>query len=65
MSEHYIQTHFAEIKKHANDIETRLDDSYCTLEYLLKENRRILKLAQKHRVNYLLIDDTYNYKIEL
>ena len=31
MSDEYIDTHFEEIKSHGSDIETRLDDSYCTV----------------------------------
>ena len=65
MSEAYIKGHFADIKKYANTIETRLDDACCTLESVLKNNAEILKLAQIHKVNYLLIDDKYEINIDL
>ena len=65
MSEDYIQKHFVDIKNHANDIEVRMDDSYCTLETVLEENKRILSLAIKNKVNYWLINDTYDIDIEL
>lgn len=65
MSENYIRNHFADIKEYANVIENRLDDEYCTLESVLEDNRRVLALAQKHRQNYVLIDDEYKIDIDL
>ena len=65
MSEDYIKSHFADIKKYANVIETRLDDSWCTMESVLADNAEVLVLAQKHRVNYILIDDAYEIAIDL
>lgn len=63
MSEKYIRNHFDDIKKYANIIENRLDDDWCTLESTLEDNAKMLSLAQKHNVNYILIDD--KYKIDL
>ena len=63
MSKKYIQTHFADIKKYANVIENRLNDEDCTMESVLKDNAQFLESAQKHNVNYVLIDD--EYKIEI
>ena len=65
MSEKYINNHFADIKKYANVIENRLDDEWCTMESVLEENSKILKLAQMHKVNYILIDDKYEIDIDL
>ena len=65
MSEDYIQKHFADIKKHANVIETRLEDGECTRERLLAENAEMLSLAKKHGVNYILIEDRYGIDIRL
>ncbi|MCI8288085.1 MAG: ATP-binding protein [Lachnospiraceae bacterium] len=65
MSERYIQTHFNDIKKYAGIIEERLDDAYCTLDHVSEENARMLELAQKHNVNYILIDDEYKITINL
>ena len=59
MSERYIRNHFDDIKKYASVIENRLDDSWCTLESVLEDNREVLELAQKHDVSYILIDDQY------
>lgn len=65
MSEAYIKNNFADIKKFANVIENRLDDEWCTMESTLKDNAETLRLAQKHNLNYLLIDDCYEINIEL
>ena len=64
MSERYINNHFSDIKKYANIIENRLDDE-CTSESILKDNAESLMLAQKHNVNYILIDDKYSINIDL
>lgn len=65
MTEKYIRTHFDDIKKYANCIENRLDDSDCTIETLLKDNAAVRKAAQQYEVNLLLIDDTYPPDISL
>ncbi len=65
MSENYIKNNFYDIKKYASVIENRLDDEWCTLESVLEDNTEILKLAQKHKANYILIDDKYEINIEL
>ena len=65
MSENYIRNHFADIKKYANVIENRLDDEWCTIESLLADNAEMLELAQKHNVNYVLVDDEYKIDIDL
>ena len=65
MSADYIKTHFADIKKYANVVEKRLSDEWCTMEKVLEENARFLKLARKHRANYILIDNEYQIDIDL
>ena len=62
MSEEYIKNHFADIKAYANVIEARIDDD-CTIESVLADNAQILTLAQKHNVNYILIEDKYEINI--
>lgn len=59
MSEKYIRNHFDDIKTYANVIESRLDDSDCTMDSVLKDNAAMLAQAQEHQMDYLLIDDTY------
>ena len=65
MSENYIRNYFSDIKRYANVIENRLDDGYCTLESVLKDNSHIFELAKSHNVNYVLIDDKYDVNINL
>ena len=65
MSDNYIKNHFNDIKKYASIIENRLDDAWCTIESVLKDNERMLELAQQHKVNYVLIEDVYEVNIEL
>ncbi len=41
MSDDYIASNASQIASHASDIEARQDDSYCTVDWLLRENRRV------------------------
>ena len=65
MSEEYIKNHFADIKKYANTIEDRLDDTWCTMQSVLADNKAMLSLAQEHNVNYILFEDKYEINIDL
>lgn len=65
MSQNYIRNHFNDIKKYASVIEGRLNDEDYTIENALRENASVLKLATKHKVNYILIDDEYNIDVDL
>ena len=65
MSEQYIRTHFDDIKKYASIIEERLDDTDCTMESVLEDNARMLELAKKYKVNYVLIENTYTIDIDV
>ena len=65
MSEDYIRKHFGDIKKYANVIENRVDDTWCTVESLIEDNAVVSELAKLHRVNCIYIDDKYNIDIEL
>ena len=64
MSKNYIEKHFDDIKAYASVIENRIDDEWCTLESVLEDNIQILELAQRYKVNYILIDDKYEIDIE-
>lgn len=65
MSKNYINNHFADVKKYANAIENRLDDSSCTVESTMKDNAENLQMCKKYNCNYILIDDEYNVDIDL
>ena len=65
MSENYIKIHFSDIKKYADVIERRIDDSWCTVDSVLEENARYLEMCRKYDCNYILIDDRYEVEIDL
>ena len=65
MTEDYIKKHFFNIKKYANLIETRKDDSCCTLESTIRENAENLMMCKKFNCNYILIDHEYKVDINL
>lgn len=64
MSAEYIKNHFADIRKHANAIEDRMDDEDCTMERILADNMQMQRLAQEHHVDYILIEDQYKINID-
>ena len=65
MTEEYVKRHFDDIKKYANVVENRLDDAWCTLENVLEDNAKMLAFAQRHDVNYILIQDEYEINIDI
>ncbi len=65
MSERYIHEHFCDIVKYANVIEQRRDDTDCTIEAVLEDNRRMLELCESYGADYLLIDGEYDVDMEL
>ena len=48
MSENYIRNHFSDIKSYADVIEKRMDDGYCTMENLLKDNKDVLEQCVRY-----------------
>ena len=65
MTKAYIEEHFDDIKKYANIIEERLDDSCCTIDSVIEENAYNLDSCKKWGCNYILIDSSYRVDIEL
>ena len=63
-SEEYIKNHFEDIKNFANVIENRLEDD-ITPESVLRDNKFILEMAQKYKVNYIYVDKKYDINVEL
>ena len=59
MSQHYIETHFGDIKAHANAIEQRLDDTGCLMEAVIQDNTYYLDMCQKFHYPYVWIDEGY------
>lgn len=58
MSESYIETHFEDIQKHANAIETRMFDD-CPKATLLLDNQYCLQMCKSHGCDYIFIDQSY------
>ena len=65
MSRKYIENHFSDIKAHACEIEKRVDDSWCTKEFILRENEYYLSQCQKYNYPYILIDKGYKPDADL
>ena len=65
MTKDYIINHFSDIKKYANAIENRLDDSLCTIETVLEENSYNFEMCKKYGYNYILIDGKYGVNIDI
>ena len=64
MSRTYIEQHFSDIKDHADAIEKRMDDTWCTMESVLEDNARYLEMCEKYNYNYILIDHDYQVTID-
>ena len=63
MSDEHIDSHFEEIKSHASDIETRLDDSYCTAEQLKQDNHQVIDGYRSNGEQITLITENYDDSI--
>ena len=63
MTREYIDKHFINIKKYASVIEKRGDDTYCTREIVLRDNKICLEMCQKYGCDYILIEDEYKVDI--
>ncbi|WP_026516545.1 AAA family ATPase [Butyrivibrio sp. MC2021] len=60
MTEAYIDAHFDDIFNHGSDIESRIDESYCTKEWIKEANAEYINLFAKDQV---LIDKDYESTI--
>lgn len=65
MSRRYIENHFLDIRAHACDMEKRIDDSWCTMEFLIEENSRYLDMCEKHQYPFILIDEGYEVDMDI
>ena len=63
MSDKYIDSHFEEIKSHGSDIETRLDDSYCTTEQLKQDNHQNIDGYLSNGEQITLITESFDDSI--
>ena len=65
MTDKYIETHFDEIKSHSSDIESRLNNNYCTIGSLKENNRKYVEGFRRTGEKVVLIDDNYKQAIEV
>lgn len=59
LSDSYVDAHLDDIKKHACDIEKRLNDDYYTAESLKSDNRKAAEGYRKAGESVLLIEHDY------
>ena len=64
-SKNYIYKRYLDIVNYADVIENRPDESYCTKEYLIRENKKYLENCKEHELDYILIEDQYSIDINL
>ena len=64
LTDSYIDANFDKIKGHASDIESRLDESYCTADWIKADNKRFIEGFEKTGEHIELIDSNYEQVIE-
>lgn len=64
MSDAYINAHIGEIREHACAVETRLDDSGCTLGALREDNRRCIDAFAECNEKVTIIESDFEATIE-
>ena len=64
MTDAYIDAQFDTIRAHACDIESRLDDSYCTADWLKAENHSVTEGFQSAGEAVTLIDTDWETAVE-
>ena len=64
LSEQYIRTRFEDIRAHASDIEDRLDDTDCTVDLLVRDNNKNLRMCHEYGCRYILIEETYSIELQ-
>ena len=64
MTDYYIDSYFSDIIGHGSDIESRLDDSDCTVEWIKAENRRFINEFQSKDNHIVMINDDYEKIID-
>ena len=63
-SEAYILSNFDSIRNHGSDIEKRIDDSDCTVEWLIEENEKYINGFQSAGEKVVIIEKDYKNIID-
>ncbi len=58
-TDEYIDKHFDDIRDHGSDIENRMDDSDCTVDWLKEENHKVIEGFRPAGEQIILIDEDY------
>ena len=64
MTDEYIDKHFDEIKEHACAIESRLDDTSCTIQSLKADNQAYIKGCHENGEKVTFIDSDYELTMQ-
>ena len=64
MTDDYIDTHFDEIKAHASAIESRLDDTSCTIAGLKADNQAYIKECHENGEKVTFIGSDYKLTMQ-
>lgn len=64
MTDEYIDAHFDEIMGHASDIESRLDDTSCTIQSLKADNQAYIHGCQDNGEKIALIDPDFELTMQ-
>lgn len=59
LSKEYIESHIEDILKNESCIEARLDDGYCTIEKLIRENSIYFEGCKKYNLEPVVIENDY------
>lgn len=59
-TENYIREHYEDIRRYADVVEKRMDDSDLTIDTLIQDNKYVLEQCNKHGLEYILIDSNYH-----
>lgn len=63
LTDAYIDGHFDDIRNHGSDIENRLDDCECTIEWIKAHNQKVIEGFRRVGEQTILIDDDYEKSI--
>lgn len=63
MTDAYIDGYFDDIRNHGSDIENRLDDFECTIEWIKADNQKVIEGFRHVGEQIILIDDDYEKSI--
>ena len=63
MTDHYIEAHYNDIKKYVSTIESRLDDTCCSIDNLKSSNKNYIQGFKRYGKQFVLIDEDYNETI--